>query len=75
MRATGRAVLVLWGEGRIVVRAWARFCAGVGSVERVEKVSACLEKCQSIGHRGKYNRGCLVHTQCLSSELSMLAMK
>ena len=55
MRATGRAVLGLRGEGRIVVRAWARFRAGVGSVERIEKVSACLGECQSINHREKPN--------------------
>lgn len=55
-RATGGAILGLRGECRIVVRAWARFRTGLGSVERVEKVATCLGgACQFIGDWEKAN--------------------
>lgn len=53
MRATGRAVLGLRGECGIVVRSWARFCAGLWTIEGIKKVAACLRGCQFTGGLGE----------------------
>ena len=44
-RATGRAIPSLWGESRIVVRAWSRLGAGLRRIEGIKKITAGLKGC------------------------------